>query len=1644
MGQAYDQTNLMIKAVNQLTTSLDGMTKKIGKKLLLFSAADTAALIGMTALTARYEKQLSTLRAQTEIANKSFNTYKQGITNLSKELPKTRGELVQLVTQIEHLGITSERETLKFARVFTNLSGATGDDVASLTQGMIELGRAMGTLGGGAGQMEKFSDSLTTVSAEAGVAATSVVNFANSISPFARAAGIGEAALLGISAAFTRAGADGYAAANTFNTMVADITRQIQNGSPELAKYANVMGVTVDQFKRLDMGERMSGIFDAVNKAGPNAIRILDRLGFDGIRAAKSIAAVSNEAGGLKRAIDTSVEAYGSGSTQKGANAAFDTMDAKLTMLRNQMEIFGSAIGEAILPPAKALLNVLNNMATSVSGFVEPLLKAAGLMGAILAPFTAAAGVLMNLMGPLSTLMMGFMAMRFTPMRAFLEGSKEGVAQKAGVQGAGPSTIMGQNMAKWEAEKAAAAAAGVAPNTALRPAWYQRAGYNLGMAAGGTRAGVGLSRFSLPTLRGLGTATADLTRTLASGYGSMYRDASLTGQAMYDKPSMARGLEGPLSRVAGRFGAMREAVMNPGEQGVMKSFQNNLKVSEAALKAQTAAATAQTAATASSTAATTTDAAAKAADAGATQLTMKARFAEANAYIRASGSVTAFTTSLMGATKALVMLPLQAGAFGLRAGGQMLGGAGRMAGSLLGGVGGILGIGAGATAGLLGAGLIGYRMKESADKMRTGLLGEDSMPNLSATNTALGLTTDALRAMSHESLRASRQLMNLTDAARLTTAEQQIAKERDYADPEVANLGSKESAVAYLQSMGDMSGKPEQLRSLTMDITKKYGNRLADEIMTQYLAQTTGGTNALSAGTFGSQVVAPRLFDAESEASKGFVGYARSIPLIGGVINATSKDDNALKATDQVWTAAETFAQETAKKFGDAAGYMAEQSAEYDIMSESLNLSTVSGPGAQIGQRSLEQFQKQHGDLGLFIDPETHAITSGGPLGQNVQNPNDFYTEMFNPKNTTPGAVDFRTEAEGRGLNLEDYLNNGKGIRDQLNEYSIPQMSDFDKRVRGTTLGAQARDSAGIMDVTEGTHIGDPSFVRKALDEMSASALENAKSGDTVTTQFQRLKNAVGDTTDTLYQLAAAAMKEVQSTEMYRAKSGGWMAEFSTRWGQITEQLATPNLQEDEKQTLINERREMTNDIRGRLEQIILAEKQYQLTRFRAQRDYDINMNRSIAATSASWQNAYSRGANQQQLTNSPGLISFNAQEQLGTAKGQLAGLRKLTGMGLSEDARNMLNLTDASMGNQTIRLAQTADKEWVAVQNQLAAERKKVVDSLTKEFSTPFKNAEEDFKRAAADAATDMQLMGQIATGTIKQLVRQATGLAKLLGIENMAALVQVISTLGVIDEEDKDTAKRTKKQTVRDQEALRFSNYSAVNGVTDSYGTSSISPVTGDRVVTASTLDPSIARSLPINTTFLQGDQLDSASQLPPPLPNEKRYWGVPFQKPWEDAQGRLWPNWFVYGPQTGKEIELGTSWGNPELSQEQRQEIWDRKVAGHAMGGITTSAHKSWVGEAGPEAIIPLNARGVDILAEALGKAFLTMDVVKGAGSNRYGTPQEYRGGGTTVYNNSTNYSIGTMTVEAQDPEEMQRKLDARTRRSNLRKNPSTQMK
>jgi hypothetical protein len=1074
----------------------------------------------------------------------------------------------------------------------------------------------------------------------------------------------------------------------------------------------------------------------------------------------------------------------------------------------------------------------------------------------------------------------------------------------------------------------------------------------MGRLFGETKTATAISRVGPPGLVGVGTNLARLVGAVAGGTREWYQDAPKTGAAMYGKRSMAGMLQGPINQAGQGFGAIRSAWSgrdtSEGLTSSLKSFKTNLDASGGALNAfrtqTTAASSAAAGSTASSTAASTV---------AKEEAITRSQYIKQ--YIAASGTLEAFQASLRKATGQLLMVPASAARFGARAVGQI----GSSAMNMFGMLGGMVGGGAGTGMVLAALGGTAYLAKNASEKTNQALLKEGDLTNLGPTDAALGNATRTLGEMSFAVTEVKREFRTLADAARLTAAEQVKAATDKAKDPRVASIKTEEQALAFLNAMGKMS--PEQLNSLTKDLGGQIGFGSAQTVAEKYIRGLDPKTGLPSKDFYG-QTAVPLLESAAGEVNDGWWGAIRNAGTWiknGGETNPLlkilsmsgfpkdmqffgqfNKSDEAIEMIKAAEAAIPERAAALSGIYGnDKVGTYSSQIDQYQLLMAGFNMPLGAARKTALDTmiQQMEDSNMGGKELGITINEEG-AVSSGGV---DIRGPLDFYKYLTDENSgvdmsSTDAAKRFRAAMKSSDLTPEDYLGGEAfGIQKKYDAATKQTANPVEQAIAGTALGYTAK-MPYVYDVTTNPGaLEDQEKQRKAIDTMTDAALKQRNAADGVTASFNDVINAAGGVTSVYGQIAVKAKSEAQQMELLASKSGGWTKEFQTRWNQLSEDLFNPRTDDNRAGEIKIERAQMKADLLEQLRGVWLQQKQFALSQERAAEDFKKSTARAIEDAASGWQSAFERGANQQQMTNSPSLIQFNQQEQLSTVKGQLSGLRTLRGMGLSKQAIADMGLADANMGNQTIRLAQTASKEWVQVQNELASERKKVVGELTKEFSRPFERASDDYKKATDRAIENMQLMGQAATKTMEELIKDSVKLATVGGYSSMFILSQIRSvwdSLPEIDDSNKNS-ERNKAREERDQEAIRAQNRA-------------------------------------------------DAERGTLPTGGGKRPIGV------------------ASGSGVGKTRDRTT----PEEFLRAWNDFWN------------------------PDETTTLTTR----------------DDSRGARVGAYSMPSTVKGGGSTSMDYSNNYSIGTLKVEAQDPEEMQRKLAAKTRRSNLRGGHGQQMK
>lgn len=364
-GNTY-QTNMSqaIALTEQYTKVADGMAG---------SMADlSAGMVGLTSemtgftktqsvaldTAAGYQKMMEKIEATTKITGGNFTNLQKVTKGFARDFPVGMGKAVQVMQDMQAVGIKNEKQLEKLGKSFIKFEGVTGGSAKEFMQ----LNK---TMGNGVDQFEKLSDSLVNVTSKMGGSAPAVVAFSKALAPVAQTVGLSQTQVMGLSTAMSTLGEDGYRAANTFNKVLLDMNRSVRDGGPGLKAYADLMGTTSNNLKGLlksNPSEFLSKFTEAVGKGGVNTSRMMETLGFDSVRDTRSIQALANS-GGPRKAIEEAVKGYGDGSTSKSAEVMFDGLTDSVIELKETMSQTVVNISQPMLGVAKGQVDLMKSVA---------------------------------------------------------------------------------------------------------------------------------------------------------------------------------------------------------------------------------------------------------------------------------------------------------------------------------------------------------------------------------------------------------------------------------------------------------------------------------------------------------------------------------------------------------------------------------------------------------------------------------------------------------------------------------------------------------------------------------------------------------------------------------------------------------------------------------------------------------------------------------------------------------------------------------------------------------------------------------------------------------------------------------------------------------------------------------------------------------------------------------------------------------------------------------------------------------------------------------------------------------------------------------------------------------------------------------
>lgn len=343
----------------------------VGRGALLMAGGVTVAL-GLSAKAAiDWESAWAGVTKTVGGSTTEMAALEDGLRQMATTLPATHAEIAAVAEAAGALGIKREA-ILGFTQVMIDLGETTDLTADQAANSMARIANVMQTP---QSQFDRMGSTLVALGNAGASTESEILELSQRLSAAGAIAGLSEADILGFGSALSSVGVEAEAGGSALSKVFTSITDAVADGGDKLTVFARTAGVSADQFAtafRDDPAEAIEMFIAGLGQmidSGQSLTPVLEELEFTDIRLMNALKSTASAGDLLSESLDLANVAWEENNAlQDEASKRYDTTQAKLEMLRNSAVDLGIDVGDNLLPPLLAVVDVAGDM---VRGFGE-------------------------------------------------------------------------------------------------------------------------------------------------------------------------------------------------------------------------------------------------------------------------------------------------------------------------------------------------------------------------------------------------------------------------------------------------------------------------------------------------------------------------------------------------------------------------------------------------------------------------------------------------------------------------------------------------------------------------------------------------------------------------------------------------------------------------------------------------------------------------------------------------------------------------------------------------------------------------------------------------------------------------------------------------------------------------------------------------------------------------------------------------------------------------------------------------------------------------------------------------------------------------------------------------------------------------
>jgi TP901 family phage tail tape measure protein len=368
MREAGRDSNLFwkeLKKLEQQQKAVDEVMTTSGTAMLGFGAAVGIGLAAATKAAIDWESAWTGVAKVVDGTPEQLGALEGELRDLATTLPQTHAEIAGVAAAAGQLGIARE-DIAEFTRTMVAMGVST--DLASEDAAMA-MARLMNIMQSAPGEVDNLGSAIVGLGNAGASTESEIVDMALRIAGAGHTVGMTEAEVLGFASALASVGIEAESGGSSISTAMIKISEAVNEGGDSLQGFADVAGVTADEFASKFQSDPAAAIdlfvqgLGRMQSSGQDVFATLDTLGLSEIRLRDALLRLAGAGTLLTDSLATGNEAWRENSAlMDEAARRYGTTEAQIQIARNQITDMGISLGENLLPTIRSFLDAGQGM----------------------------------------------------------------------------------------------------------------------------------------------------------------------------------------------------------------------------------------------------------------------------------------------------------------------------------------------------------------------------------------------------------------------------------------------------------------------------------------------------------------------------------------------------------------------------------------------------------------------------------------------------------------------------------------------------------------------------------------------------------------------------------------------------------------------------------------------------------------------------------------------------------------------------------------------------------------------------------------------------------------------------------------------------------------------------------------------------------------------------------------------------------------------------------------------------------------------------------------------------------------------------------------------------------------------------------